>query len=89
MRDGTRTAAVSAAASEETCIVIGVDADGSVRVHQYRDWGQLSAAWAQRDAEWLKGAIGQILAESVEDARLRADPAVGGRLAPAAATTGR
>jgi hypothetical protein len=68
MRDGAHAAAVTAAASEETCIVIGVDADGTVRVGQYRQRGQLSVAYAARPAEWLCGAIGKIVAESVADA---------------------
>lgn len=69
MRDGTKTAAVAAAASEETCIVIGVDADGTVRVGQFRNWGEMSSSFAPRSSAWLEATIGKIVAESVYDAQ--------------------
>lgn len=67
MRDTAKSTAVAAAAAERTCIVIGVDADGTVRVGSYRGWGQMSAMYAPRDAAWLRGAIGQILEEAMVD----------------------
>ncbi len=74
MLDGTRSVAVSAAAQEETCVVIGVDADGTVRVTQCRAWGRLSCSYAPRDADWLMKTIGQIVTESISDARAGAAP---------------
>lgn len=69
MRNAAAASAVSAVASEETCIVIGVDADGKVRVGGYRARGELSFAYAPRDAAWLRETFGTILDEALEDAR--------------------
>lgn len=68
MRDYARCAAAQAAGSEQTCIVIGVDADGTVRVSQFRDWGRLSAAYTGRPAGWLSASIDKIVSEAVNDA---------------------
>ena len=69
MRDSARCAAMQAAASEQTCIVIGVDADGTVRVGQFRNWGNLSVACAPRPRGWLEETLGAILDEAQADAQ--------------------
>ncbi|MCU0966696.1 MAG: hypothetical protein MUF08_16990 [Burkholderiaceae bacterium] len=69
MRNAAAAAAVTAVAGEETCIVIGVDADGRVRVSSYRAGGKMSSVYACNDQAWLRQNFGAILDESLEDAR--------------------
>jgi hypothetical protein len=59
----SQSAAVAHVASEAACIVIGVDADGTLRPRIYRG-GELNASWAAKPETWLAGSLPQMLSEA-------------------------